>query len=71
MASKRPRSAREIKKSRATELIESIEDNLAIAAKAHDAARKQLRALKEITRTVGEKESPPCTDSGASNPAVS
>lgn len=63
MAAKRRPSAREIKKSRATELIESIEDNLAIAWKAFEAAKKQLRALKEITRAAPDREPPQCSDS--------
>lgn len=70
MARKARLSARKVKEGRAAELMRSLKRNLKLSADALRAANDDQKLLEELLAELTEKESPPCTDSGASNPAA-
>lgn len=68
MARKARLSAREVKESRASELMRSMQRNLRLSGDALRAANEDAKLLGKLLAELTEKEPPPCTDSTPSNP---
>lgn len=68
MARKRA-SARDQKERRAAQIISTFQSNLKMVRTALRALETNAKELGELLAELTEKESPPCSDSGPSNPS--